>query len=73
MTVTKCGRICFSQQRINFSVVVAGQSVGVNQVYEAIWMVSFMYFDLGFFDLDNCKINPASNSFSAKAASMWSE
>ena len=40
-TVTTCGRICFNRQKINLSVVFAGQSVGIKQVSEQIWLVSF--------------------------------
>ena len=46
VTVTTCGRICFNRQKINLSVVFAGQSVGIKQVSEHIWLVSFMDYDL---------------------------
>jgi putative transposase len=36
--------------KINLSTVFAGQRVGVRQVSEAIWLVSFMQYDLGYFD-----------------------
>jgi putative transposase len=49
-TVTTCGRICFNRQKINLSVVFAGQSVGIKQVSDQIWLVSFMDYDLGYFD-----------------------
>jgi putative transposase len=73
ITVTKCGRICFNQSKINFSTVFAGQNVGVKQVDEGIWVVSFMHYDLGYFDLQSCKINPVSNPFSAKVLPMCPE
>jgi len=50
VTVTTCGRICFNRQKINLSVVFAGQSVGIKQVSEEIWLVTFMHYDLGYFD-----------------------
>ena len=34
VTVTSCGRICFNRQKINLSVVFAGQKVGIKQVSE---------------------------------------
>src|SRR5712672_1952201 len=49
-TVTTCGRICFNRQKINLSVVFAGQSVGIKQVSDKLWLVSFMDYDLGYFD-----------------------
>lgn len=73
ITVTKCGRICFNQKKINFSTVFAGQNVGVKQVSEKIWLVSFMKYDLGFFDLESCKIEPVDNPFSAKVLPMCRE
>lgn len=50
VTVTRCGRICFKGRKVNFSHVFAGQNVGVTQVGERIWLVTFMQYDLGYFD-----------------------
>jgi len=35
---------------VNLSQVFAGQNVGVTQVSERIWQVTFMQYDLGYFD-----------------------
>src|SRR6267154_427909 len=43
VTVTTCGRICFNRQKINLSTVFAGQKMGIKQVSEEIWLVTFMY------------------------------
>jgi len=48
--VTYCGRICFKKRKVNLSQVFAGQAVGVKQVSERVWLVSFMHYDLGYFD-----------------------
>jgi hypothetical protein len=48
--VTRCGRICFKGRKINLSDVFAGRNVGVAQVGERIWLVTFMHYDLGYFD-----------------------
>jgi hypothetical protein len=40
VTVTTCGRICFNRQKINLSTVFTGQSVGIKQVSEHIWLVT---------------------------------
>ena len=37
----------------NLSQVFAGQAVGVREVSEHVWLVSFMHYDLGFFE-DQC-------------------
>jgi hypothetical protein len=40
-------RICFKGRKVNLSHVFAGQNVGVRQVSDRIWLVSFMDYDLG--------------------------
>src|SRR5207244_1516457 len=57
-TVTTCGRICFNRQKINLSVVFAGQNVGIKQVSDQIWLVSFMHYDLGYFDHETGRLEP---------------
>ena len=46
-TVTQCGRICFKGRKVNLSHVFAGQNVGVTQVGERIWLVTFMRLRFG--------------------------
>ncbi|MEX2125708.1 MAG: integrase core domain-containing protein [Woeseia sp.] len=70
VTVTRCGRICFGRRKINLSTVFAGQNVGVKQVSEQIWLVSFMQYDLGYFDHETCRLEPVDNPFSAKVLPM---
>ena len=62
ITVTTCGRICFNRQKINLSVVFAGQSVGIKQVSDETWLISFMD-DLGYFDQETCRLEPIENPF----------
>ena len=66
VTVTTCGRICFNRRKINLSTVFAGQSVGIKQVSDEIWLVSFMDYDLGYFDHDACRLEPLENPFGPK-------
>ena len=61
--VTHCGRICFKSQKVNLSHVFAGQKVGVTQVGERIWLVTFMQYDLGYFDDETCRLEPIENPF----------
>ena len=56
VTVTRCGRICYTRRKINLSRAFAGQNVGVKQVSEKIWLVSFMHYDLGYFDDETCRL-----------------
>ena len=74
ITVTQCGRICFGRHRkINLSTVFAGQNVGVKEVSDRIWLVSFMDYDLGFFDDETSRLEPAVNPFEAKVLPMSPE
>jgi Integrase core domain len=41
--VTACGRVCMHRKKINVSTVLAGQLVGLKEVEEGIWLVSFMH------------------------------
>lgn len=47
----------------NFSTVFAGQTVGIKDVDEDIWLVSFMPYDLGYFDLEQKTLQPHDNPF----------
>lgn len=70
ITVTQCGRICFGRRKINLSTVLAGQNVGVKEVSDRIWLVSFMDYDLGFFDHETGRLGTAANPFAAKVLPM---
>lgn len=70
ITVTQCGRICMAKRKINLSTVLAGQNVGVKQIADQLWLVSFMDYDLGFFDNETCRIECAENPFGAKVLPM---
>jgi len=73
VTVTHCGRICFHGRKINLSHVFAGQTVGITQVGERIWLVTFMHYDLGYFDDEVGRLEPIENPFGPKVLPMCSE
>ena len=73
ITVTHCGRLCFKRQKVNLSTVFAGQNVGVTQVGERIWLVTFMTYDLGYFDDETCRLEPIDNPFGPKVLPMSPE
>ena len=64
------GVTCMAPHKITLSTVFAGQKVGVKQVAENIWLVSFMHYDLGFFDLETTRLEPIANPFEAKVLPM---
>jgi putative transposase len=71
--VTQCGRLCFGRRKINLSQVFAGQAVGVREVTDHIWLISFMHYDLGFFDDQCTRVECAPNPFTAKVLPMSPE
>lgn len=64
--ITQCGRICIGRRKINLSVVFAGQTVGIREVSDKIWLVSFINYDLGVFDEEVGRVEPTSNPFVPK-------
>jgi hypothetical protein len=45
MIVTSCGRICINRKKVNISDVLVGQRLGIKEVDQGIWLVSFMHYD----------------------------
>jgi len=69
--VTQCGRICMGRRKINFSTVFGGQHIGIREVADRIWLVSFMEFDIGFFDEEENRVEPVGiNPFAPKVLPM---
>ena len=64
--VTSCGRLCLYRKKINLSVTLAGQAVGVKEVDNGIWLVSFMDYDLGYIDLEEKTLQSLENPFGPK-------
>jgi hypothetical protein len=55
ITVTNCGRIGIGRKKINLSRAFSGQDVGIKEVGDGVWLVSFMDYDLGYFDEETKK------------------
>ena len=70
VTVTHCGRICLHRKKINLSTVFAGQTVGIKEVEEGVWLVSFMRYDLGYIDLEEKTLQPLDNPFGPRVSPM---
>ena len=68
--VTHCGRICFNGNKINFSRAFSGQPIGIKEVQDGIWLVSFMDYDLGYFDEEGLRFEPLGNPFGPKVLPM---
>src|ERR1700737_3582762 len=68
--VTACGRICMHRKRVNISTVLAGQRLGIKEVDDGIWIVSFMHYDLGFIDLEQKTLQPLDTPFGTGLSPM---
>jgi transposase InsO family protein len=68
--VTACGRLCLHRKKINISLVLAGQRLGIKEVDEGIWLVSFMHYDLGYIDLEQRTLQPTDNPFGPGVSPM---
>ena len=66
-------RICFHGRKINLSHVFAGQNVSVTQVGDHLWLVTFMHYDLGYFDDEAGRLEPIENPFGPKVLPMSPE
>ena len=68
--VTTCGRICLRSKKINISIALAGQRLGIKEVDDGIWLVSFMHYDLGYIDLEQKTLQPLDNPFGPRLSPM---
>ena len=58
------------RKRLNISTVLAGQRLGIKEVDDGIWFVSFMHYDLGFIDLEQKTLQPLDNPFGTGLSPM---
>jgi len=58
------------RKRINISHVLARQRVGIKEVDEGIWIVSFMRHDLGHVDLEQQTLQPLDNPCGKRLSPM---
>jgi hypothetical protein len=68
--VTACGRICMHGKKINISTVLAGQKLGIKEVDDGIWLVSFRHYDLGYIDLEQRTLQTIDNPFGTRLSPM---
>jgi hypothetical protein len=63
----------FGTDPTNSNCVARHQNVGVTQVGDRIWLVTFMQYDLGYFDDETCRLEPIENPFGPKVLPMSPE
>ncbi len=62
--------ICLHQKKIYISQVLAGQRLGIKEVDDGIWIVSFMHYDLGYIDLEQSTLQTIDNPFGSRLSPM---
>jgi hypothetical protein len=50
--------------------IMAGQRVGIKEVDDGIWLVSFMHYDLGYIDLEQRTLQTIDNPFGTRLSPM---
>ena len=67
------GERTLQRRKINLSQVFAGQTVGVKQTDDHVWLVTFMDYDLGYFDDETCRLEPIDDPFGPRLLPMSPE
>ena len=58
------------RKKINIPTGLAGQRLGIKEVDEGIWLVSFMHYDLGYIDLEQTTLQTIDNPFGTRLSPM---
>ena len=65
--ISGCGQLSFAHnKKVFISRVLAEQPVGLSEVDDGIWKVSFMDYDIGYFDEESLKFTPEENAIFEK-------
>lgn len=54
------------RKKIHVSTVLAGQRLGIKEVEDGIWLLSFMSYDLGYIDLEQRTLQTIDNPFGTR-------
>ncbi len=68
--VTTCSCIRMHRKKTSTSTVLAGRRLGITEVDEGIWLVSFMTYDLGYIDLEQRTLQTIDNPFGTRLSPM---
>jgi len=63
ITVSQCGRVCDRGLKVSLSTAFAGVEVGIKEMEDGIWVVSFLDYDLGYFDDKSKRVEPIEDPF----------
>jgi hypothetical protein len=66
LRLTRLLIIFAAEAKINVSTVLAGQKLGIKEVEDGIWLISFMSYDLGYIDLEQKTLQTIDNPFGTR-------
>jgi hypothetical protein len=58
------------RKKINISTMLAGQRLGIKEVDDGIWLVTFMHYDFGYIDLEQKTLQTIDNPFGTRLSPM---
>jgi hypothetical protein len=70
MTATSSSPPAHASACIARKSTLAGQRLGIKEVDDGIWFVSFSHYDLGNFDLEQKTLQPLDNPFGPRLSPM---
>src|SRR3546814_1018350 len=68
--VQTCALPILHRKKINISTALAGQRLGIKEVDDDIWLISFMQYDLGYIDLEQRTLQTIDNPFGSRVSPM---
>jgi hypothetical protein len=70
VVVADCGAIALHGTRVAISSVLAGQRLGLREIENDVWLVSFLHYDLGYIDLEARRLQTIDNPFGPRPSPM---
>ncbi len=67
LTVNSNGDINYNKKRIYLGIPFVGHNIGIKLIDDDLWKVTFMNYDLGFFDEENHRMQIGANPFLIKS------
>jgi len=64
------GAIALHGRQLFISKVFGGQKLGLREVDTDVWLVSFMHYDLGYLDLEDCRLQTIDTPFGSRVSPM---
>jgi transposase InsO family protein len=70
LVASQSGVIALHGRAVFIASVFGGQRLGLREVDNDVWLVSFMHYDLGYIDLEDCKLQTIDTPFGSRVSPM---